>query len=136
MAWPWQRRNTSIHLEINREDEDEDDIDLTATCNGRQIGYLRTSRNRDRLRIDDFHVNEDHRRHGIGHELLVRLLSEAKHGGIQEVWGSIVDRDLSESPFLLDFYQRHNFELREPDAECLPHATKKIVYRFNSAVLG
>jgi N-acetylglutamate synthase-like GNAT family acetyltransferase len=64
---------------------------------------------------------------GIGRELLRRFLQEADASGVREIYGSVTGDDLQRSPFLLGWYERHGFQILEPDAECIPQAIKKIM---------
>lgn len=69
------------------------------------------------------------RRHGIGTQLLTRFLREADAAGFREIYGSITQDDLDATPWILDWYQIHGFEVSEPDGQCVPTAVKKITRR-------
>lgn len=109
---------------------------------------------KDRLEIDDFKIDDDafvsypfannflvglfgsykklnFRGLGIGSRLLAAFISEARKLGIREIWGSVQDGDVMQTPHLLDFYQKHGFSITEPDAECKGHAKWKIVMRLD-----
>lgn len=113
-------------IEYTVADEDGD-FDVEARCGGKRIGYAWGIRDDDRLNLTDLHVEEDRRRQGIGHELLVRILREADTAGIRLVWGSVTTDDLRNFPTLLIWYEKNGFVVHEPDAECLKGAAKKIV---------
>lgn len=66
----------------------------------------------------------DPRQRGIGTLLLQRLLTDADD--IEEVWGSVVQKDMDRWPGLQRCYERVEFTASDPDSECLRNAVKKI----------
>ena len=68
---------------------------------------------------------------GIGSRLLHAFINAAKQLRIREIWGSVTEGGVKETPYLLDFYKRHGFSITEPDAECMGHAKWKIVMRLD-----
>lgn len=66
---------------------------------------------------------------GIGTRLLVRFLDYCQSNGVVEVYGSIVQDGLDETPGLLNWYRRHGFEVHPPDSRCLGNAVSMVVWR-------
>lgn len=73
----------------------------------------------------------DMRGNGVGSLLLNRVIEEAKGRGVREIWGSIVQKDLDVSPFLLAWYARHGFVITEPDERCIKGSVKKVQLEVN-----
>ena len=65
----------------------------------------------------------------IGTKMLVCFLDWCRANGKIEVFGTVVQEDLNETPDLLGWYQRHGFEVRPPDDRCLRNAVCMIVWR-------
>lgn len=130
-------------------ERDERDLDVTALWCRRCVGYARCSISQNRLEIADMKVDNNHpipwpifhvflirmgfkvrrrsfRNKGIGSLLLRRVLAEADAMGIEEVWGSVTEDDIAQSPFLLAWYERRGFTVIEPDVECIKTAFRKI----------
>mgnify|MGYP003594424609 CR=1 FL=1 len=98
---------------------------------GRRLGRITATRNGKRLLIGDFLVdNPQNRGHGIGKCLLDEFLKTAREEAISEVWGSVTQDDIQQTPYLLDWYQRLGFTISEPDGECIETAAKKIVLKL------
>ncbi len=57
----------------------------------------------------------DFRGRGIGSQLLKLVISESKKVGADKIWGSVVESDLQQNGDLLGWYQRHGFQVLEPD---------------------
>lgn len=68
----------------------------------------------------------DFRNKKIGTELTRTMLEAAKNKQIKRIYGSIVQKDIDESPHLLDWYEKMGFRICEPDDDCLGNAVKKI----------
>ncbi len=133
-----------------RIDRDDGDIDIGAIIGGVRIGHVRTVRDENRLLLAELRVEDAIRRqwpifpkllrstigerapwsargHGVGRELLKRVLAEADVSGVRETWGSVMSNDVESTPHLLDWYKRLGFSVAEPDDECVPGAAMKIV---------
>ncbi len=128
---------------------DDGDFDVEAHLNGVRVGWAWGTRAGDRVNLANIDVTHDGlrrgaglpwfirqwlptrrlRRRGIGSALLRRVLREADADGVREVWGCVTQKDLTESPFLLRWYERHGFAIGAPDDECMGNAVKKIVRR-------
>jgi hypothetical protein len=127
--------------------EDEDnDFDLEVLLDGARVGWARGSREGNRLHLADIQVNEHGgrpcaflpwfirkhlppkrlRRQGIGSALLREYLRRADAAGIEEVWGSVVQLDLDKYPSLLEWYERHDFTISDPDEECFQGQIKPV----------
>ncbi len=133
----------------------ECDLYIDAMWEGRRIGHLWCTITGKRLKIDDL-VVDDHfqipprtfesfysllgiprkvisfRRRGIGSDMLDRLIVEASALGVEEVWGSVVEKDVNRSASLLRWYEHRGFTILEPDDECMLAAVKKISRRIQS----
>lgn len=68
------------------------------------------------LDIRDLHVEKKYRGSGLGTMLLDRIMSWAGTSGVTKIWGGIVQKDIDESPFLLEWYQRHGFTVEAPES--------------------
>lgn len=68
------------------------------------------------LDIRDLHVEKKHRGNGLGTILLDRIVLLAGTSGVAKIWGGIVQKDMDESPFLLEWYQRHGFSVEAPES--------------------
>lgn len=104
-----RRRWNAFHLDI-------DAFDVAATLSrpphfgGIRITGAPVTRH---AHINDLVVSGEHRRRGLGSLLLVEALRLLAGGGIATVGGSLVERDLGDSPFLQRFYERHGFAVLE-----------------------
>lgn len=78
-------------------------------------GYAYLKWNEDTLDIRDLHVAPRYGRLGLGDALLRRIVLWAGTAGKSKVWGGIVQKDMRESPFLLEWYQRHGFTVEAPE---------------------
>ncbi len=65
----------------------------------------------------------------IGTKMLKCFLDWCRANGKIEVYGTVVQSDLDETPGLLGWYQRHGFEVHPPDDRCLRNAVCMIVWR-------
>jgi GNAT superfamily N-acetyltransferase len=123
-------------------DDEADDFDIEARIGVVRIGYAWATSEDDRLHLADIRVDEQapevkslaglrgrsFRGHGIGSELLKRVLHKADTSGIRETWGTVTKADLT--PSLLRWYERNGFVIVDPDEECVGlDAAKKIVQR-------
>jgi GNAT superfamily N-acetyltransferase len=120
-----------------------------ATWRDTCVGYVFCSRDHDRLKICDFKVNDkitvrwpfwhnllvflgipvrkqNFQGLGVGTRMMTLVIEEAKKAGIQEIWGSVVQMDIEQTPNLLKWYEGQGYILLEPDEECLNGAIKKI----------
>ena len=68
---------------------------------------------------------------GIGTRMLDHFLGWCRAGGRNEVYGSVVQPDLDDTPGLLDWYRRHGFTIHPPDNRCLANAVWMVVWRNN-----
>ena len=101
---------------------------INVLINGRQYTTLTAVRNGLRLLISDLVLESEHLKHrGIGSQILDMLIAKARSEGIADIYGSVTQDDIENTPYLIDWYQRHGFVLTEPDQECIPGAKKKIV---------
>jgi GNAT superfamily N-acetyltransferase len=71
----------------------------------------------------------NYRRRGIGTLLLKSLLTWCSENGVSEVFGTVVQKDLVNTPVLLDWYARHGFEIRPPDGRCIGNAIHLVVWK-------
>lgn len=108
-------------------ENDSEELNIEARLDGCRIGYVWCERRRDRLQICDLRIDEEQRRRGIGTALLRRLIDDADTAGVREIWGEVTSKDIEDWPGLLPWYKRHDFVVRDPDAECIRTAAKKIV---------
>lgn len=69
------------------------------------------------------------RGHGIGTSMVEHFLDWCRTNGKNEAYGTVVQKDLDETPGLLDWYQRHGFEIRTPDDRCLGNAVCMVVWK-------
>ena len=129
-------------------------LDINARSPRGDVGYIRGSISKDRLEIDDFKIDDEaclsypfannffvrifgscpqanFRGLGIGSRLLRAFIDAARKLGIREIWGSVQDGDVKQTPYLLDFYKKHGFSITEPDDECTDIASWKIVMRLD-----
>ena len=136
-----------LHFQVER---DEGDIDIDAMIAGVKVGHVKTVRDGDRLLLADLNVADSIPRQwpvfpnllravlgerppwsargkGIGRELLRRVLEEADTTGVCEIWGSMTSRDIKKTPYLVKWYERLGFLVREPDGECIRDAAQKVV---------
>lgn len=72
------------------------------------------------------------RNRGMGADLLNRLAEWCENRQIDEVYGSVVQSDLQETPSLPGWYEKRGFNVGPPSGECLPHAVKMVVWRRHS----
>ncbi len=77
-------------------------------------------------------VVESFRGRGIGNLMLKHFLAWCREMNMSEVYGSVVQMDMDETPWLLDWYIRHGFEVRAPDDRCLGNAVHMVVWTNNS----
>ncbi len=122
---------------------------VDATWRGCQAGMAKCvwdDHERTRLLLADLKVEHDKliekerllwperranfRRLGIGRRLLREVVRQAPLMGARELFGKIVDLDLEPRPFLLDWYAREGFEIREPDPGAPLSHRHRIVMRF------
>lgn len=122
---------------------------LFAHWHGREVGYLYAVYIDRRLCLQDFKIEErlrlswppclaflallgvqrrtrSFRGQGVGSLLMETLIALAGPRGVREVWGSVTQHDIDETPFLLSWYERLGFAVRAPDGECIGNAVKKI----------
>jgi GNAT superfamily N-acetyltransferase len=66
---------------------------------------------------------------GIGSMMLEQFLNWCRETKISEVFGSVTQSDLKESPWLLDWYRRHGLEVRPPDKRCIGNAMHMVVWK-------
>jgi GNAT superfamily N-acetyltransferase len=71
----------------------------------------------------------NYRRRGIGTLLLKSLLTWCSENGVSEVFGTVVQKDLVNTPVLLGWYTRHGFEIRPPDGRCFGNAVHLVVWK-------
>ena len=101
---------------------------INVLINGREYRTLTAARDGVRLLLSDIVLESEKLKHrGIGSQLLDMLITKARSEGIAVIYGSVTQDDIENTPYLLDWYQRHGFVLTEPDQECNPSAKKKIV---------
>ena len=74
-------------------------------------------------------VTESFRGKGYGTKMLAHVLVWCREMGFSQAYGSIVQQDLDETPALLEWYQRHGFEILPPDDRCLRTAVWMVVWR-------
>lgn len=72
---------------------------------------------------------ESFRGRGIGTRMLETFLDWCRENGVSEVFGSVVQEDMNETPTLLAWYGRHGFQVSEPDDRCLRQAVHKMTWR-------
>lgn len=72
---------------------------------------------------------ESFRGRRIGTTMLEHFLGWCREMKFHESFGSIVQQDLDESPWLLEWYRRHGFEVCPPDDRCLRNAVCMVVWR-------
>lgn len=116
-----------IEYEITENDVDE--LNIEARLDGRRIGYFRSERCGARLKICDLRIDDKQRCRGFGTALLQLALDLAAAAGVREIWGEVVLKDIEGWPGLLRWYERHGFEVQEPDQDCIANSAKKIVRR-------
>lgn len=63
---------------------------------------------------------------GIGRSLIECMLTKAHDEGIQLVRGDILRRHLDASPFLMDWFERMNFSINEPEVHISADVKKTI----------
>jgi|GEM_PF-4735154 len=124
-------------------------MDVRATFRGHQAGKIMGIIEGSRMLLSDFIVNNtvpirypfahsilvsffgcrrvDFRGMGLGRRIMQRFLEEAQLRGIQEIWGSITERDAKGTPYLLNFYRKIGFAIVQADSECLQNAKWKII---------
>lgn len=66
---------------------------------------------------------------GIGNMMLRHFIGWCHDEGITEVFGTIVQSDIEETPWLLDWYRRNGFEVRPPDERALRNAVHMVFWR-------
>jgi GNAT superfamily N-acetyltransferase len=76
-------------------------------------------------------VVESFRGRGIGNLMLEHFLAWCWEMNVSEVYGSVVQMDMDETPWLLDWYVRHGFEVRAPGDRCLGNAVHMVVWTNN-----
>jgi hypothetical protein len=62
----------------------------------------------------------NYRARGLGSALLNLLINYAAANGVRCLYGRVYQQDLENNPKLLEWYQSHGFELREPHLEEQP----------------
>lgn len=67
------------------------------------------------LDVRDLHVTPAYRGRGLGSLPLGQIVTWGETAGVSEVWGGIVQKGTDETPFLLEWYDRHGFA----GGECL-----------------
>lgn len=72
----------------------------------------------------------NYRQRGIGTFLLESLLTWCGENGVSEVFGTVVQEDLVNTPVLLSWYARHGFEILPPDSRCIGNAIHLVVWRY------
>lgn len=70
----------------------------------------------------------NYRKRGIGTLLLQSLLTWCSENGFSEVFGTVVQKDLVNTPVLLAWYARHEFEILPPDERCIGNAVQLVVW--------
>jgi len=118
------------HVEYRLEGDD-DDLDAVAMVGGEQVGYANGIKTGDSLFLADIHIELPFQCQKIGSGLLRFVLNVADAACMREVWGKVTADDLDVNPHLLEWYQRHGFEIIEPDSDMAtgPVALKKVVRR-------
>jgi hypothetical protein len=71
----------------------------------------------------------NYRKRGIGTLLLKSLLTWCRKNGVSEVFGTVVQKDLVNTPVLLGWYARHGFEICPPDGRCIGNAIHLVVWK-------
>lgn len=71
----------------------------------------------------------NYRQRGIGTLLLESLLTWCSENGVSEVFGTVVQEDLVNTPVLLGWYARHEFEILPPDDRCIGNAVHLVVWK-------
>ena len=69
------------------------------------------------------------RGNGIGSMMLEQFLNWCRETNVSEVFGSVTQSDLEATPWLLDWYRRNGFEIRQPDDRCMANAVLMVVWR-------
>lgn len=68
----------------------------------------------------------NYRDQGLGSALLSRLIQYAQDNGIQFLHGEVFRPDLENNPKLLQWYQKHGFEIKQPSLEDNPDIVAKL----------
>jgi hypothetical protein len=66
---------------------------------------------------------------GIGSILLDHFLGWCRDVNVVDVYGSVTASDLQKTPWLLDWYRRHGFEVLPPDSRCIGGALHLVVWK-------
>ncbi|HRZ13565.1 MAG TPA: GNAT family N-acetyltransferase [Kiritimatiellia bacterium] len=104
---------------------------------GKRLGWLFAVRKDERLLLSDIVLeNSKYKGRGIGRRLLDAFLKTAQESGITEIWGSVTQDDIEQTPYLLDWYARLGFTISDPDEECVHTAAKKIVMKLTKGHEG
>lgn len=67
---------------------------------------------------------------GVGRLIMMTLLEKARKEGLQSVYGYIVQKDINESAFLLEWYEKLGFQVCESDGKSMVPAVKMIRINF------
>jgi hypothetical protein len=73
----------------------------------------------------------NYRRQGLGSALLSHLIDYARSQGFQSLWGEVFRPDVENTPGLLQWYQKHGFEVRPTTHEEKPDLIALLHMRLN-----
>ena len=66
---------------------------------------------------------------GLGSRLILMLVEHCRDQGFNEIYGSVVQSDLDETPRLLSWYRKFGFEALPPDDRCLSGSVSMVVWK-------
>jgi len=90
--------------------EARDQVDWRVKYQGKEIGKIVCTFDRNDMIGQDFEVEKHFRRARLGTSLLNLAIAYAKRKGLQHIFGSVVTKDLSDTPDLLKFYEKRGFK--------------------------
>lgn len=68
----------------------------------------------------------NYRQRGLGTTLLNFVISHAHNRGVKRVYGTVVERDITNRPSLFQWYQRHGFKVGDATCEDIPGAVARV----------
>lgn len=93
-------------------DDDEETPYVYLWHYGRVIGQVKLLWNHPELQLADINIfKPEHRGNGVGSALLQQVIAYARRHGAQTISGWIADHDAKASPYLFDWYRRHDFQV-------------------------
>lgn len=119
----------SLAFALSVEEDSKDSYCLQLQNNKGIVGHARYDHNPlDRKVIQvDINITGDYRYHTLGTQLLRLLVQHARDRHVLKLYGSIVQKDIDETPGLVEWYESMGFQRCNPYPGRIPNAVVHIV---------